>query len=119
MMFKDVPLRTRRALSLYKVCGDSALLVLNGTSLNSVNAFLALSRGYLNLMPRTHLDVKPPRIKEPHKAKWSMKWLTRGSYGHGLCGCYENYVAKFSACQNLTIPSSRRHVDPVIATYTP
>ena len=33
-LFKDVPLRTRRALSLYKVYGDSALLVLNRTSLN-------------------------------------------------------------------------------------
>ena len=42
MMFKDAPLRTRRALSLYKVYGDSALLVLSGTSLNSVNALLAL-----------------------------------------------------------------------------
>ena len=28
LKFKDVPLRTRRALSLYKVCGDSALLAL-------------------------------------------------------------------------------------------
>ena len=30
MTYKDVLLRTRRALSLYKVYGDSALLVLNG-----------------------------------------------------------------------------------------
>ena len=42
-MFKDVPLRTRRALLLYRVYGDSALVVLNLTSLNSVNALLALS----------------------------------------------------------------------------
>ena len=41
----DVPLRTRRVLLLtYKVYGDSAILVLNSTSLNSVNALLALSR---------------------------------------------------------------------------
>ena len=33
MLFKDVPLRTRRALSTYKVYGDSAILVLNGTAL--------------------------------------------------------------------------------------
>ena len=33
----DVPLKTRRVLSLYKVYDDSALLVLNGTLLNSVN----------------------------------------------------------------------------------
>ena len=42
-IFKDVPLRTRRALSLYKVYVDSTLLVLNGTSLNSYSALLALN----------------------------------------------------------------------------
>ena len=43
MHFKDVMLITRRTLSLYKIYGDSALMILNGTSLNSVNALLALS----------------------------------------------------------------------------
>ena len=43
MMFKD---RTRRALWLYKVYDKSALLDLNGTSLNSVNTLLALRRRY-------------------------------------------------------------------------
>ena len=43
LQFKDVPLRTRRALSLYKVYGNSALLVLNETSLNSINTLLALN----------------------------------------------------------------------------
>ena len=43
LQLKDVPLRTRRALSLYKVVGDSALLVLNGTSLSCNNALLALN----------------------------------------------------------------------------
>ena len=33
-IYKDVLLRTRRALLLYKVYGDRALLVINGTSLN-------------------------------------------------------------------------------------
>ena len=42
LQIKDVPLRTRRALSLYKVSGNSALLVLNGTSLICNNALLAL-----------------------------------------------------------------------------
>ena len=41
-MFKDVLLRTRRVMLLYKVCDNSALLVLNGTSLNSDNALLGL-----------------------------------------------------------------------------
>ena len=43
LQVKDVPLRTRRALSLYKVYGDSALTVLSGTLLNSINALLVLS----------------------------------------------------------------------------
>ena len=43
LQLKEVPLRTRRALLLYKVYGDSALLVLNGTSLICNNALLALN----------------------------------------------------------------------------
>ena len=43
LQLKDVPSRTRRALLLYKVNGNSALLVLNGTSLLCNSAFLALS----------------------------------------------------------------------------
>ena len=41
-IFKDIPLKTRKELSLYKVCGDSALLLLNGTSLNNDSSLLAL-----------------------------------------------------------------------------
>ena len=44
--FNDVPLRTRRALLLYKVIGDNALLVLNGISLNS-DCFLLVLNGIL------------------------------------------------------------------------
>ena len=40
---KDVPLRPRRALSLYKSYGVSAFLVLNGTFLHSINTLLALN----------------------------------------------------------------------------
>ena len=43
LQFKDVPLRIRRALSLYKVYGDSALLVLNRISYCCSNALLALN----------------------------------------------------------------------------
>ena len=43
MLFNDVLLRTRRALSLYKVYGESGLQVLNGTSLSSINALLVLN----------------------------------------------------------------------------
>ena len=38
-----VPLRTRRALSQYKVYGNSTLLVLNETSLSSNNTLLVLN----------------------------------------------------------------------------
>ena len=46
-LLNNVLLRTRRALSPYRVYGDGTLLVLNGTSLNNVNALLALSRRYV------------------------------------------------------------------------
>ena len=43
LSFTNVPLRTRRALLLYNVYGDSALLVLNETLLNSISALVALN----------------------------------------------------------------------------
>ena len=49
MLFRDFLLKTRRELLLYKVCGNSTLLVpnvLNGTTLNSVNTLLAIGRWY-------------------------------------------------------------------------
>ena len=45
-LLNDVPLRTKRVLLLYKVYGKSTLLVLNGTSLNNINAILVLGRRY-------------------------------------------------------------------------
>ena len=45
---QDVPFRTRAARSLYKVYGNSALLVLNRTSLYSDSALLALNWRYSN-----------------------------------------------------------------------
>ena len=48
MQFNNVRLRTKKALSLYKVYGTCVSLVLNGTSLNSISALLALSRRYKN-----------------------------------------------------------------------
>ena len=43
-LFNVVSLRTRRVIPLSKVHGDSALLVLNRTLLNSINALMALNR---------------------------------------------------------------------------
>ena len=51
LQFKDVPLSTRRALLLYKVYSDSALLVLNGTFLVCNNALLALNWQCAGLLP--------------------------------------------------------------------
>ena len=48
MLFKDVSLRNKRALFMYGVYGDSALLVFNGTMVNSVNALMALMRLKIN-----------------------------------------------------------------------
>ena len=42
-LFSDVSFKTRRVLSLSNVYDDSALLVLNGTLLNIVNAIPVLS----------------------------------------------------------------------------
>ena len=47
-IFKDIPLRTRRALSLYNVYDNSALLVLNGIPLNSDSNLLALNWQYFH-----------------------------------------------------------------------
>ena len=47
IIFKHIPLRTRRALSLYNVFDDSARLVLNVTSLNSDSRLLALDWRYV------------------------------------------------------------------------
>ena len=44
MVKKKELMRTRRVLLLYKVYGDSALLVFIEASLNNVNALLALSK---------------------------------------------------------------------------
>ena len=49
MIFNNVPLRTRRALSLYRVYGNSALLVLKGTLFSSVNALLVLGRCHVGM----------------------------------------------------------------------
>ena len=63
--FKDVPLRTRRALSLYKVFGDSALLVLNGTSLNSDSTLLILNWQYVLWKMRKQSQIKCSWMLDP------------------------------------------------------
>ena len=53
-LFNYLPLRIRRGLKMYKVCGDSAFLVLNGISLNVINALLVLSRWYVCMYACIH-----------------------------------------------------------------
>ena len=43
LLFTDVLFSIIRALSLYKVYGNNDMLVLNETSLNSINALLVVS----------------------------------------------------------------------------
>ena len=62
------PLRTRRALSLYKVYGDS-VLVFHRTSLNSDSALLALNLQFFLAM----WDQKQRQIKK--KRTWIDIWL--------------------------------------------
>ena len=53
-LFNNVPLRTRKVLSLYKVYGNSALLVFT-RMLNSVNNFLVLSRRYVTSFEKSEI----------------------------------------------------------------
>ena len=58
-IFKDVPLRTRMTLLLYNVYGNSALLVLSRTSLNTDSALLALNWYFLG---RSHLPQEAENV---------------------------------------------------------
>ena len=79
LQFKDVLLRTRRALSLYKVNGNSALLVLNGTkSLICNSALLALSWRNIHYMD----SVADANFMMLGNA--SVAW-TKQHFKHNLC----------------------------------
>ena len=75
MLFKDVPLRTRRAILPYKVCVNGALLVLNRTSLSIFNTLLALNWWYIVVVVRVHFfgyfnhDVKTWCMNLCHHSK--------------------------------------------------
>ena len=79
-IFKNVLLRTRRTLSLHKFNGNSALLFLNGTSLNSDSALLVLNWRYASF---SNIVINSPTVKKagwgrvgaewfcPHNEKWN------------------------------------------------
>ena len=79
----DVPLRTRKALSLYKVYCYSTLLVLNGTSLNSINTLLALSRQYVPINALKSVHVSSCCIQKVHIHMICIKYTL--SYSRPIC----------------------------------
>ena len=62
-LFNDVPLRTRRALLPYSLYSDNILLVLNETSLNNINALLALNQRCIIVLPFIPLSFFKRGIK--------------------------------------------------------
>ena len=77
-------LRTRRALSLYNVYGDSAFLVLNGISLISDNTILALNWRF-----KEEKKIKPELNNSTRNKQFILKILSNKlclvhSYGNSL-----------------------------------
>ena len=75
-IFKDVPLGTRRVLLLYNVYVNSTLLVLNGTSLNSDSALLALNWWFYNIK-KSDLDYSQYQAVSlmSYVAQFMFKWF--------------------------------------------
>ena len=86
----SVPLRTRRALSLYIAYGDSALLVLNGTSLSSDSALLALNWRYDHVQ---HCG------KWGKKLQYSIIWVKTASYKQSMIPIWDRTKRPLSKCQ--------------------
>ena len=67
MLLNNAWFRIRRELLVYKVNGDSALLILNGISLKRVNALLApncrYKQGFVNILLVVHLHGMPSKTK--------------------------------------------------------
>ena len=73
-LFKDVPLRTRRVLSLYKVFSISLILVLNETSLNNDSARaanLSLSKKVLLSLKKHHILRWKKVFLREERASWA------------------------------------------------
>ena len=78
----DVLLRTKRVLLLYKVYGDSALLVLNSTSLNCNNALLALNWQIVGFEPEGHWHLCP--FGNKMVVNFVHHWHCSSSQQHGM-----------------------------------
>ena len=114
-LINNVPLRTRRGLLPYKVDGDSALLVLNGTLLNSLNALLALSR-------RSDPHSTPVQMRKA--CEWPMTIPVEGGVSNKMQSntdllsariyykLFENYVFFLHSCHSVIfispVPAFRR-----------
>ena len=84
-IFKDVPLRTRRALSPQILYSDSDLLVFNATSLNINSALLALNWRFANnnLNPNVYrVRIWMPSVLHLERS-WNLyrqgRWPIRGN----------------------------------------
>ena len=95
-LFKYRQLRARRALSVCKVYGYSALLVLKGTSLNSDCVLLVLNCRYHGKRPFIHHKIKAYefdlwfdyRIPPPFwKQVWKMPANFLSKHHLSLCTC--------------------------------
>ena len=87
--------RARRVLSLYKIYDKSALLVLNGTLLKSVNALLALNWWL-------HLCCIIPWLLTTNLALNNRIWQCASTDGHSFCAlgqeCLFSRVTQKSSC---------------------
>ena len=104
-LFNDVLLRTRRALSPYTLYSDSAILVLNGTSLNIVNALLALN--LTNIAFQTM--IREYAVKVQTSLAIRMSWLRPPA-----CWFTQTYCARAGQCfsRPFRVHYAKSHVQP-------
>ena len=93
LLLKDVPLRTRRALSPQTLYSNSALLVLNRTSLNIDSALLALNR-------RHNSNSKTPRKVVFHKMEWDCGITCRALVLLWCCVYWKCRIDTVKPCYN-------------------
>ena len=115
-------LRTRRALLLYKVNGNSAFLVLNGTSLICNSALLALSWRYrlgiyklsqtwqfVAFMMICHFFQRPPPPRNPCRHIKHNKRIKASTATHPIYMKYYQYLHLIKRILYLNFMSSRMY----------
>ena len=89
-LFKDVPLRTRRALSLYKVYGDRFALK------NSIQSLWLLLYGYCNILETWNKTTRSHRLASTHSLVpkhflCSSDWLVHSELGYFACSLISGF----------------------------